>query len=154
MPKLEQELKQNRPFPAIEQEVTVALLRTADALYRAVNAVAKVEGLNMEQYNVLRILRGAGEHGLPTLEIPKRTIRREPGITRLLDKLEKKGLVMRKRPDGDRRKVICLITKAGLQCLARLDKSLAPVWKRGISRLSARSARELLSHLASVREAL
>jgi DNA-binding MarR family transcriptional regulator len=78
-------------------------------------------GLTPQQYNVLRILRGAGAAGLPTLEIAERMIQRAPGITRLLDRLEAKRLVTRKRCPEDRRQVLCYIAPAGLALLARLD---------------------------------
>lgn len=102
----------------------VTLLRTTDVLRRRLGAVVEPHGITMQQYNVLRILRGAGKDGLPTLEIAGRMLEQTPGITRLIDRLESKKLVARERCSSDRRCVYCRVTPAGLQLLARLD---APV---------------------------
>jgi DNA-binding MarR family transcriptional regulator len=101
------------------------LLRTSDLLRRALSQVVDPEGITLQQYNVLRILRGAGEAGLPTLEIADRMVERSPGITRLLDRLEAKALVRRARCARDRRQVLCFITDVGLSLLARLDEPIA-----------------------------
>src|SRR5918911_1573795 len=115
------ELKQPRPFASPAQEATVALLRTADVVNRLVDSVIERHGITGQQYNVLRILRGAGKQGLPTLEIADRMIEQTPGITRLIDRLEKKRLVSRERCPTDRRQVFCRITREGLALIARLD---------------------------------
>src|SRR3981081_4191954 len=115
-----QELKQTRPFPSKAQEAAVALLRTADVVRRLFGAVVEPEGITVQQYNVLRILRGAGERGLPTLEIADRMIETTPGITRLIDRLETKKLVVRVRCLTDRRQVFCRITVSGLSLLNAL----------------------------------
>src|SRR5258706_12493191 len=88
-----EELKQTKPFPSKRQEAAVALLRTADVIRRLFGAVVEPKGITVQQYNVLRILRGAGEPGLPTLDIAERMIETTPGITRLIDRLETKKLV-------------------------------------------------------------
>src|SRR5438445_6730714 len=119
--RLEQEIKQKRPFPSQRQRAVVGLLRTADVVGRFVDAVIEHQGVTGQQYNVLRILRGAGERGLPTLEIAERMIEQTPGITRLIDRLEAKKLVLRERCAADRRQVFCRITPAGLDLLTRLD---------------------------------
>ncbi|MCM2256541.1 MAG: MarR family transcriptional regulator [Vicinamibacteria bacterium] len=106
----------------------MALLRTADVVKRLVTAVFEPHDLTPQQYNVLRILRGAGPDGLPTLEIGTRMIEQAPGVTRLLDRIEAKGLVARERCPRDRRQVLCRITPPGLELLARLD---APVQAAG-----------------------
>ncbi|MFP5247340.1 MAG: MarR family winged helix-turn-helix transcriptional regulator, partial [Thermoanaerobaculia bacterium] len=116
---LRDELKQTRPFVTRTQEAALALLRTADLVRRSIGAVVEPEGITMQQYNVLRILRGAGEKGLPTLEIAERMVEQTPGITRLIDRLETKQLVGRERCPTDRRQVFCRITKEGLALLAR-----------------------------------
>jgi len=118
------EIKQRRPFPSAHQEALVALIRTADMLRRVVGGVVEPHRITAQQYNVLRILRGAGDGGLPTLEIAERMIEQTPGITRLIDRLEAKKLVSRERSSTDRRCVYCRITAAGLELLGRLD---APV---------------------------
>ena len=118
------EIKQKKPFASRGEEALVTLLRTTDVLRRHLGAVVEPHGITMQQYNVLRILRGAGEEGLPTLEIAARMLEQTPGITRLIDPLEAKKLVARERCTCDRRCVYCRVTPAGLQRLARLD---APV---------------------------
>ena len=115
------EIKQSRPFRSKGHEAYVTLLRTADDSKRFVSQVLEPEGVTLQQYNVLRILRGAGEDGLPTLSVAERMIERTPGVTRLIDRMEKKGWVRRQRCTEDRRRVWCLITDEGLELLTRLD---------------------------------
>lgn len=115
------EIQQSRPFRSKGHEAYVTLLRTADDSKRVVSQVLEPEGVTLQQYNVLRILRGAGKDGLPTLSVAERMIERTPGVTRLIDRMEKKGWVRRQRCTEDRRRVWCLITDEGLQLLARLD---------------------------------
>lgn len=119
--RLQGEIKQTRPFGSVAQEATLGLLRTADVVRRHMAGLIEPEGITAQQYNVLRILRGAGPEGLPTLEIAERMIEQAPGITRLLDRLEAKRLVHRERCPTDRRQVTCRITSAGLTLLAALD---------------------------------
>src|SRR5262249_35367113 len=104
------EIKQTRPFPSQRQEGAVALMRTADQLRHLLTRYLEPAGITAQQYNVLRILRGANPERLPTLEIAERMIERTPGITRLLDRLEAKQLVHRERCPSDRRQVLCGIT--------------------------------------------
>ncbi|MEL7060265.1 MAG: MarR family transcriptional regulator [Acidobacteriota bacterium] len=118
---LQAEIQQTRPFRSLSQEAVLGLFRTSDMVRRHVAAAIEPEGISMQQYNVLRILRGAGEDGLATLAIAERMIERTPGITRLLDRLEAHGRVARHRSSGDRRRVVCQITPDGLDLLARLD---------------------------------
>jgi len=118
------EIKQSKPFPSKSQEAYVALLRTADDSKRFVTQVLEPSGVTLQQYNVLRILRGAGEGGLPTLTVAERMVERTPGVTRLIDRMEKKGWVTRRRCTEDRRRVWCSITEAGLALLENLDAPL------------------------------
>jgi DNA-binding MarR family transcriptional regulator len=118
------EIRQRKPFRTPQEEGIVALLRTADHARRRLTELIDPFGITLQQYNVLRILRGAGEEGLPTLEIASRMIEQAPGITRLLDRLEAKGLVRRKRCPEDRRQVLCWITDSGKDLLQRLDLPL------------------------------
>lgn len=136
------DLKQTRPFPSKSQEAAVALLRTADVLRRLIGAVLEPNGITSQQYNVLRILRGAGERGLPTLEIAERMIESTPGITRLVDRLQAKRLVVRERCLTDRRQVFCRITAPGLALLASLD---APVIEAADTAMSVLKKIELAS---------
>lgn len=125
-----------------EEAAFLDLLRTTDMLSRGLIPVLKTEDLSATQYNVLRILRGAPE-GLPCGEIGSRMITRDPDVTRLLDRLEKRGLISRCRETRDRRTVVTRITPAGLKMLARLDK---PV-KAGHHRQLGHLGRERLSAL-------
>lgn len=120
----QQEIRQRRPFRSTAHEAVVSLARTADLLHRNFAKVVEPIGLSPEQYNALRILRGAGDEGLPTLEIAARMIQQTPGITRILDKLESKKLVRRKRCEHDRRQVFCWIAPAGEDLLAQLDRAV------------------------------
>src|SRR6266498_2157591 len=120
MSAIQGEIKQSKPFPSKSAEGVVALLRTTDLLRRVLSEVAEARRNTLQQYNVLRILRGAGDEGLPTLEIGERMIEQSPGITRLLDRLEAKALVRRKRCLADRRQVLCWITAEGLALLTTL----------------------------------
>jgi DNA-binding MarR family transcriptional regulator len=152
---LQREIKQRRPFRSAAQEAVIGLLRTADvARQRLADALAP-SGLTLQQYNVLRILRGASDQGLPTLEIAGRMIERAPGITRLLDRLEAKSLVRRVRCPEDRRQVLCWPTAEALDLLASLD-DLADLTDRSIvGNLQNQDLEELirlLDHLRQDRE--
>jgi DNA-binding MarR family transcriptional regulator len=118
---LQREIKQRRPFRSRGEEAVLALLKTADLLRRFHAGLLAPSGVTPQQYNVLRILRGAEPDALPVLEIADRMIEKTPGITRLLDRLERKGLVTRQRCPGDRRQVLCHITPGGLALLSGLD---------------------------------
>jgi DNA-binding MarR family transcriptional regulator len=151
---LQRELKQNRPFVTVQQEAAVALMRTADLMRRSLTTVVEPHGITLQQYNVLRILRGAGAEGLPTLEIAERMIEQTPGITRLIDRLEMKRLVFRQRCGEDRRRVWCRITPEGLQLLARLDDPIRESEKEVLSELSERQLAQLISLLERARSGL
>lgn len=147
------EIKQSKPFAAIEQEVLVALMRTMDHVRRLQAALFCDDDLTEQQYNVLRILRGAGKDGLPTLTVADRLIEHTPGITRLIDRLEAKGLVQRERPAEDRRQVYCFITKAGLELLAKLDPEVEAGAKRMMAHLNKDEMQALLKILEKIRDA-
>jgi MarR family transcriptional regulator, organic hydroperoxide resistance regulator len=119
-----EEIKQRRPFASRETGAVVGLLRTADVVKRGLTRVVEPHGITLQQYNVLRILRGAGPDGLPTLEIADRMVEQAPGITRLLDRLEAKRLVERQRCPQDRRQVLCRIISAGRRLLALLEQPM------------------------------
>lgn len=120
--RLQEEIQQSVPFKSRAQEAFLSLLRTADLARNRFTDLFGPEGVTFQQYNVLRILRGAGPAGLPTLEIGARMIERTPGVTRIIDRLEAKGWVERERCATDRRQVFCRITPAGSALLARLDR--------------------------------
>jgi len=117
-----------------EEAAFLDLLRTCDLLSRAPAQVLKTEDLSATQYNVLRILRGARD-GLPCGEIANRMITRDPDVTRLLDRLEKRGLIARWRESKDRRVVLARITPEGLKLLARLDEPVQDVHRRQLGHL-------------------
>ncbi len=119
------EIRQTKPFRSKSQEATLGLFRTTDLLRRCFAETLQGSGVTAQQYNVLRILRGAEPEGLPTLAIAERMLERAPGITRMLDRLEAKDWVMRERGQEDRRCVHCRITDTGLALLAELDEPVA-----------------------------
>src|SRR5262245_39122094 len=149
---IERELKQTKPFPSRRQEGAVALLRTADLLRHRVARHLEPMDITPQQYNVLRILRGARPERLPTLELADRMIERAPGITRLLDRLEAKKLVHRERCASDRRQVLCTITAAGLELLRRLDGNVNDLEVGSLGRLSDEQTLQLIRLLDLVRE--
>ena len=151
---LREEIRQNKPFASPAQEALLALSRTTDLLQRRFAELVEHYGISLQQYNVLRILRGAGQEGTPTLEIADRMIQRTPGITRLLDKLEAKHLVRRKRCPEDRRQVLCWITEAGLRVLADLDKPAVDSGRQAMASLCASEVRTLIALLQRVRAGL
>lgn len=148
---LRDELQQTRPFRSDAQEAVVALLRTASVVSRRVARVVEPHGLSLPQYNVLRILRGAGSGGLPTLAIRDRMIDEGSTVTRLLDKLERAGLVTRDRTRPDRRQVVCQLTPAGDALLADLDPQLDAVDRAVAASLPAPQLGTLLELLARIR---
>jgi DNA-binding MarR family transcriptional regulator len=119
---LQRALRQGRPFRSRGHEAAVGLLHTADLVRRRMAAVIEPHGLTAQQFNVLRILRGAGEDGIATLEVAARMVEQTPGITRLLDRLEAKELVRRQRCPKDRRQNLCWITPKGRSMLDELDE--------------------------------
>jgi DNA-binding MarR family transcriptional regulator len=119
--KLAKEIKQTRPFRSVQQQVLLNVMRTADAFTSRVSELLKPYGLSPTQYNVLRILRGAAEGGLACGEVGERMVTRDPDVTRLLDRLEKRGLIVRSRQTSDRRVVKARITAEGLELLKELD---------------------------------
>jgi len=121
---LQQEIRQGKPFETKAKEAALALLRTIDVMKRSWTGILEPHGVTLQQYNVLRILRGAEPDGLKTLSIANRMIERAPGITRMLDRLERKGWIQRTRGTADRRCVSVRISPAGLTLLAGLDAEI------------------------------
>ncbi len=150
---IREEIHQTRPFPSPADEASVALMRTADVVRHAIGQVVETRGVTLQQYNVLRIVRGAGEDGIPTLEIGERMIERMPGVTRLLDRLEAKGMVARERCPEDRRQVLCRSTPESLALLAELDDPVHQASVEAWGRLSKKEVQQILDLLARVREA-
>jgi DNA-binding MarR family transcriptional regulator len=151
---LRAEIKQAKPFRSVEEEVFLNILRTADALRQGELALFKSVGLSPSQYNLLRILRGAGAEGLACQEIGERMISRDPDVTRLLDRLEARALVTRSRQQSDRRVVTARITEKGLDLLQRLDEPVIEVHRRQLSHLGRDQLQKLVELLEAARENL
>ena len=131
----------------------LGLLRTADAVKRSLAQVVEPHGITPQQYNVLRILSGAGPDGLPTLTIGERMVEQTPGVTRLVDRLERKGLVARTPCTKDRRRVFCRITEKGLELLAELDEPVNRWDAQAVSALAPADLASLIGLLDRVRSA-
>jgi DNA-binding MarR family transcriptional regulator len=151
MGSIRDEIKQTKPFASPADEAVVTLLATADRVKVALSHVVEGHGITLQQYNVLRILRGAGPEGLPTLEIATRLIEHNPGITRLLDRLESRSLVKRVRCPEDRRQVLCTATGSGRRLLASLDGRVADASRGFLAPLDPPRAAELVRLLDAVR---
>lgn len=149
--RLQAELKQTKPFASTAQEAVLGVWRTADLLQRRVTELLAPFGVSPQQYNVLRILRGAGERGVPTLEIGERMIERSPGITRLVDRLIAHGWAERLRCTDDRRVVYCRLTAEGHALLARADQPLAAADEVLMAALSEADRQVLIDLLDRVR---
>jgi MarR family transcriptional regulator, organic hydroperoxide resistance regulator len=149
--RLQSEIKQRKPFRSRGQEATIALLRTASVVGRAVARVVEPSGLSLAQYNALRIIRGAGKGGIPTLSVRERMIEEGTTITRLLDKLEESGLISRERAAPDRRQVVCYATPAGRRLLDRLDPLVDASDAEAVDALDDRELEQLITMLDAIR---
>lgn len=150
---LQSEIRQNLPFRSLAEEAHLSIIRTADILARAGAVLLKEHGLTSTQYNVLRILRGAGADGLPSGEVAERMVTREPDITRLLDRMEARGWVHRRKDPEDRRVTRAWITLAGRELADRLDTPVAEMQQRTIGKLGEAKLAALSDLLGSVRAA-
>ena len=148
---LRAELKQRKPFATTEEVVFLNALRTADHLLRGEVEVLKGADLTFAQYNVLRILRGAGREGVSCGEISDRMVTRDSDITRLLDRLEGRGLVERGRDERDRRVVVQRISGKGLALLAGLDEPIQRVHQRQLRHMTRPQLRQLTELLEKAR---
>ena len=149
--KLQAEIRQRKPFVSLEEETYLNLVRTADALTRELELVLQPHGITSTQYNVLRILRGAGPDGATCSAISERLLAFDPDVTRLLDRIEKAGLVQRTRSVTDRRVVLTTITPTGLELLARLDEPLEQLVKQQFKALSRTRLTQLIADLEDIR---
>ena len=153
MPKdLKTELKQNKEFPSKEEELFLNIIRTADSLQRSLVELFKRFDLSPTQYNMLRILRGAGEHGSACGEIGERMVTRDPDITRLVDRLEGRGLVQRSRENKDRRVITTRITEDGLKLLAQIDQPVTDAHHAQLGHLTKKQMQELIDLLGLARD--
>jgi DNA-binding MarR family transcriptional regulator len=146
-------IKQRKPFASLEQEVFLEVLRTGHALVHDLVELLKPYGLTQPQYNVLRILRGAGAAGLPTGEVGDRMVAsREPDVTRLLVRMEDRGLLERERRTDNRRVVTARITREGLRVLKALDGPVAAMHATQLRHMSRRELELLAGLLERVRQ--
>ena len=151
--RVQKEIRQRKPFRRLEDGAFVNIQRTADALMQGVAATLKEKDLSPPQYNVLRILRGAGDDGLACREIAGRMISRDPDITRLLDRLEERDLVARSRDRTDRRVITTRITERGLRVLGELDEPIQKLHVEQLGHLGPERLRSLIDLLESARRA-
>ena len=149
---LRTEIRQNRPFASLEQEALLSLERTSAVLLHGLAETFKEVDITATQYNVLRILRGAGAAGLCRNDIRDRLVAQVPDVTRLLDRLEQAGLVERERDATDRRLVTTRITRSGLDMLEQLDVPVADAHKRQLGHMSRAQLRSLIELLDIARE--
>ncbi len=137
--------------PSLHQQVFVSLARTEATLHDALDRVLVPRGLSLTQYNVLRILRGAGAEGLCRNEVGERLITRMPDVTRLLDRMEAADLVTRSRSTDDRRLVNTMLTKKGLTLVNDLDHEVDQLHRSQLDHLSAADLRTLVRLLDAAR---
>ena len=149
---IQAEIKQAKPFSSLEEEALISLQRTADQLQWRISELLKPYGISPTQYNALRILRGAKGRGHSCSEIAKRMINRDPDITRLVDRLERRGLVQRTREEKDRRVVIARITPAGLELLKGLDRPVEELNRKILGHLGNQRLKTLIKLLEMARE--
>ena len=150
---MQAEIGQTRPFRSTGQEATVALLRTASVISRIMARIVEPFGLSLAQYNALRIIRGAGSAGIPTLAIRERMLDQGTTITRLLDKLEAAGHIERERSQPDRRQVICRATAAGRALLDEVNPLIDDADDEVMESLTPRRLEQFIALLDEIRAA-
>ena len=150
---LQRELKKKRPFESLEQEAALNIARTSDRQSIRFARLLRQHDLTPSQYNILRILRGEGSP-LPSLEIASRTITVVPGITGLIDRLERSGFVIRERCKEDRRVVYVALTEKGQKTLAALDQPLNELHKKLMGHMTKVELEQLIRLLEKAREPL
>lgn len=151
--RLQEEIAQRRPFDSLEQAAYLSMQRTANLLVQGFTELLRPRGLTATQYNVLRILRGASRP-LTCSEVGGRMIAHDPDVTRLLDRLEKQGLVRRERSSEDRRVVVTEITAEGRRLVDDLDQPVARLHEEQLGHMGDRKLRTLVSLLGEAREQL
>ncbi len=149
---LQNEIKQRKRFSSLEQEALLGIVRTAAVLSHDFAEALKPYGITRTQYNVLRVLRGAGEGGLCRADVRARLVTQVPDVTRLLDRLEGMRLITRGRDAADRRLVTTRITEKGMRLLDRLDKPINGIHRRQLGHIGDRRLRQLIDLLAEARQ--
>lgn len=150
--RLRKEIRQGRPFSSREEEAFLTLQRTANAHFQALSSFLRSFEVTPTQYNVLRILRGAHPDSLPCHEVGDRMVTTVPDVTRLLDRLETRGLVARSRDTEDRRVVRAAVTERGLRLLVSIDQPLAAWLEELLAHLGGRRLQELVRLLDEARD--
>ncbi len=148
---LQREIKQSKPFNSLADEAFLNLQKTSDHLVRKVAEALKPFGITPPQYNVLRILRGAGNEGHINREIGERMLTFVPDVTRMLDRLEARNLICRERGIEDRRLVRAFITSDGLELLSKLDKVFKDFHRHLLAGCSEKELADLIGMLERLR---
>jgi MarR family transcriptional regulator, organic hydroperoxide resistance regulator len=148
---LQAELKQRKPFPGVGAEALLSVLRTAAVLEHQLTEALKPYGITHTQYNVLRILRGAGVEGLCGREVAERMVSRVPDVSRLLDRMEEPGLISRERDPADRRHVTARITRKGLAILEQATPQLDLIERARVGQVPTDRLQQLIEVLSTVR---
>ncbi|WP_158821169.1 MarR family winged helix-turn-helix transcriptional regulator [Granulicella sp. S156] len=144
-------LKQNRPFVSLQQEAFLSILRTASELSHTSDKFLREFGISQPQYNVLRILRGAGAEGLCRNEISARMVTATPDMSRLLDRMERSGWITRERDENDRRQVSTFITDSGRKLLTLMESPITQQTHRLLEGVKSSDLKMLLDVLAQIR---
>ena len=152
--RLQAEIKQSKPFPRRSSEALLSVLRTAAVLEHRLNEILRAHGITELQYNVLRILRGAGPDGLCGREISERLVSQVPDVSRLLDRMEGMQLLRRERDATDRRHVTARITSKGLRLLDKTTPALEAFERERFAQFEAERLQQIIDGLAEVRDAL
>lgn len=150
--KLQDEIRQSKPFRSPEEEAYLSIVRTSALLEHSLAQGLKEHDITPTQYNVLSILRGAGADGLCRNEVGCRLITAMPDVTRLLDRMEEQGLIVRERGTVDRRMVRTRLTKKGLDLVGRLDATVMEMHEKQFRHMDKRSLRTLIQVLGEVRD--
>ncbi len=151
MAKLADEIKMTKPFSLLEEEASLSVVRTADVLFQRMAEVLKPFDLSSSQYNVLRILRGA-KGPLACGQIAERMVNRDPDVTRLLDRMEARGLISRARHDQDRRVVKTQITSKGLSVLDNLEPLIIEYHRKQFAGFGEKKLKQLIEWMEEIRE--
>lgn len=150
--KLQDEIKQSKPFRCAEEEAYLSIVRTAAMLEHALAQALKPFDITPTQYNVLSILRGAGSDGLCRNEVGGRLVTAMPDVTRLLDRMEDTGLIVRQRSTTDRRVVSTKLTKKGLDLVGKLDGTVVEIHQKQFRNVDRRSLKTLIALLGEIRD--
>jgi DNA-binding MarR family transcriptional regulator len=149
---LQTEIKQSKPFPRPSSEAFLSILRTAAVLEHQLGEVLRPHGITTTQYNVLRILRGAGTQGLCGREVAERLVSKVPDVSRLLDRMDDMGVIQRERDSDDRRHITARISEKGLRLLDETSPALEAAEASRFTRLNPEQIRRLIDTLGDIRD--